>query len=320
MICKLRYDTMNSKTVLVTGADGFIGSHLTRRLVKEGADVFVFAIGNENIKDISDRIKSYNIDITRFKDVKKIIDKIQPEKIYHLAACTDVRRLLILVDKMVQINLQGTLNLLNALDGRYDCFVNTGTCEEYGNGLTPFKENQLPRPVSPYSASKASATMFCHMYYKSLGHRIVTLRPPVIYGPNERSDMLIPQVILSCLKNQTFKMTKGEQTRDFIYVDDVVEAYIKASTTERAIGEVINIGSGKEYKIIDVVKKIVKMMESPIKIDTGAMPYRPGEIMHFYSSNIKAKKILGWYPRVDLDEGLRRTIKWHTDNWKKADI
>lgn len=186
----------------------------------------------------------------------------------------------------------------------------------HGSGPVPFKEEQLSMPISPYSASKASATMFCLMYNKSLRHPIVTLRPFLTYGPNQNPTMLIPQVIISCLEKKTYKMTKGEQTRDFNYVDDVVEGYIKASTTKRAIGEIINLGWGKEYKIIDVVKKIVRMMNNPIKIEVGALPYRPGEVMHFYSSNIKAKEILGWNPKIDLDEGLKRTIEWYTENWR----
>lgn len=307
---------LNDVRVLVTGANGFVGSHLTRRLIKENADIFVFARDNNKIKDISNKITSYNIDITKFHDVKEIVAKIQPEKIYHLAAFNDVRRLPSLMDKLIQVNVQGTVNLLNALDDRYDCFVNTGTCEEYGNGAAPFVEEQLPMPVSPYSASKVAATMICHMYNKTLGRPIVNIRPFLTYGPNQDATMLIPQVITSCLSKKTFKMTKGEQTRDFNYVEDVVDAYIKASTTKSAIGEVINIGSGKESKIIDVVEKIVKMMKNPIEIKVGALPCRPGEVMHFYSNNTKAKKILGWHPKIDLDEGLRRTIKWYTENWE----
>lgn len=302
---------LNGVRVLVTGGNGFIGSHLSKRLIEENADVFV--IDKKKIKDTSDKIRYYNADITKFEDIKKIVEKIQPEKIYHLAAYADVRRIPSLMDKMLQVNVLGTVNLLNALDGRYDCFINTGTSEEYGAGQAPFKEDQIPMPVSPYSASKVATTMICQMYNRSLGHPTVTLRPFLIYGPNQSPTMLIPQVILSCLQKKPFKMTKGEQTRDFNYVDDVIDACIKASTTKRAIGEVINIGSGKEYKIIDVVKKIVKMMKNPIKVDVGAKPYRPGEVMHFYSSNIKAKEILGWHPKVDLDEGLRRTIKWYEE-------
>jgi len=109
-------------------------------------------------------------------------------------------------------------------------------------------------------------------------------------------------------------MTKGEQTREFNYIDDVVQGFILAGTTPEAIGEVINLGSGVEYRIKDVVSMIASLMGSPIKLEIGALPYRPGETMHFYCSNEKAKKILGWRPNVPLEVGLKRTIDWYKES------
>src|SRR5205085_2108423 len=136
-------------------------------------------------------------------------------------------------------------------------FVQTGTFEEYGTGPVPFVEDQREEPVSPYSASKAAATHFCQMLHRSLHYPVIVLRPCLMYGPFQSADMFIPSLIDSCLRGQDFPMTSGEQTRDLSYVSDVIEAYLLAIRRPKAIGEVINIGSGQEYKIKDVAKKIV---------------------------------------------------------------
>lgn len=312
---------LNNARVLVTGGGGFIGSHLTRRLVNEGADVSIFEISKtDNIKDISDKIDLYKIDVCDFESVKKTIKAIQPEKIYHMSAFTNVERSFLNMDKIIKVNVEGTINLLHALeDLDYNCFINTGTCEEYGDNPAPFTEDQMPNPVSPYSASKVSTTFFCKMLYKTHGCPIVTLRPFLVYGPYQSRSMLIPILITSALLKKEFKMTKGKQTREFNYVDDIVEGFIKASITKKAIGEIINIGNGKEYKVIDVVKKILNLMGNPIKPVVGALPYRPGETMHFYCNNSKARNLLGWEPKADLDAGLKLTIEWYTKELKKGE-
>ena len=314
-------ETLKNTRVLVTGISGFIGSHLARRLVKEGAEVYGLARTSSNLerlRDISNEIVFHYGDLRYFSTIKTAISAIKPQKVFHLAAQVDPRRSLALIDDMVQVNLIGTINLLQALNGsHYDCFINTGASEEYGDNPTPFREDQIPRPVSPYSASKASATVFCQMLHKTGKAPIVTLRPFLIYGPGQQGDMLIPSLIRKTTIGEEFKMTKGEQTRDFNYIDDVVDAYVRASVTPRAVGEIINIGSGLEYKVIDVVRMVLRLMDSSLKPRVGALDYRPGEAWHFYCDNTKAREILGWRPLTNLEDGLKNTINWFQAHCKQ---
>jgi nucleoside-diphosphate-sugar epimerase len=147
-----------------------------------------------------------------------------------------------------------------------------------------------------------------------MGLPIVTLRPFLIYGPSQDTNMFIPSLIHHCLEGKDFPMTKGDQTREFNYVDDIVDAYLLAAFCPKAVGEIINIGNGIEYKIKDVAEIIVKMMGSPIKLLIGNLSKRPGEASHFFCSNEKAKRLLGWFPKFSLDEGLKKTIEWFTNN------
>jgi len=252
------------------------------------------------------------VDLRDFLKVKQVVRDIEPHKVFHLAAYVDVSRSFDIIEEMIDINVKGTINLLRALEGiNYDSFINTGSSEEYGDNPTPFREDQIPNPVSPYSASKASTTLFCRMLHKTMGLPIITLRPFPTYGPGQESKMLIPELIRSMMQGRALKMTPGEQTRDFIYIEDVIDGFIKASICSKAKGEIINIGSGREYKIKDVVKLTVRLMRASITPEMGALPYRPGEAWHFYCDNSKAKSILGWEPRVELEDGLQRTIDWH---------
>lgn len=306
--------------VLITGGNGFIGSHLARRLIKEGSIVSLIVRAKSNlwrIKDIKSCVKLIKADITDYDSLCRAIKKINPKKIFHLAAYVDCGRSFKKSNLALKVNVGGTINLLQALeDVNYDCFINTGTCEEYGDGPVPFKEAQTVSPISPYSASKSAATLFCDMYHKTQDRPIVTLRPFTTYGPGQGLNMFVSQIIVSVLQKRDFKMSQGKQTREFNYVTDVVDGYIRASTIPGAIGEVINLGTGIEYSIKDVAAKILTMMGNPVKIKFGALPYRSKEIWRLYSDNNKAKKLLGWKPRVSLEEGLKKTIKWFSKNYE----
>ena len=304
--------------VLVTGGTGFIGSHLVRRLLAEKANVFVLARKQSHdylIRDIKSKITLVQADIRDFSRLSRVVMKIKPQKIFHLAAYVNRSRSLDQVDKCMEVNFFGTVNLIRSLeDINYDCFINTGTCEEYGNAIPPFKEDQLIHPISAYSLSKSSSVLFCDMYHKNTGRPVLSIRPFTTYGPGQGFNMFVSQVIVSALQKKDFKMSKGEQTREFNYVADIVDGYIKASTTPRAVGEIINLGTGIEYSIKDVAAKIVAMMGSSIKIKFGALPYRTQEIWHLYSDNTKSMKLLNWKPKVNLTEGLKKTIKWFSEN------
>jgi len=314
--------TLKNKKVLVTGASGFIGSHLTERLLKEKADISIIKRENSSsvhLEPFKGKVKAFTCDLRNFEEVKKAIATTKPDIIFHLAAHASPERNI--DSKLIfNNNLFGTINLFKALNGNFDLFVNTGTCEEYGNGKTPFQEDQAPISVSPYSASKIATTHYCQMLNKVHNLPIVTLRPFLTYGPRQRNmKMLIPSAIISSLKNEKLKMTKGEQTRDFIYVEDVVEGYIKTTKSKKAIGEIINIGSGKEYQIKEVVSKISKLSGSQIKPEF-TLPYRSGETMHFFCSNKKANQLLGWKPKTSLEKGLTKTIKWFKEISKQGRI
>jgi len=317
--------------VLVTGATGFIGSHLAERLVAEGAEVTLAVeprASKANIASILDRVRVHEVDLRDGQTVRQLVRECQPSRIYHLAA-VGVTEPGIDPRLAVQVNVMGTLNLLEALSGTdCDCFVNTGTCYEYGHHTPPppappkvggpggQHEDQMVDPINAYAASKSAAWLFCNMYHRTRDYPIVTVRPFTVYGPRQSERALIPQLILSALRGEDFAMTGGEQTRDFTYVDDVVEGYIRASLAERAIGQTINLGTGEEHPIKEVVLKVLELMGRPVKPLIGALPYRPREVWRLYSDSSKARELLGWQPQVSMEDGLTKTIAWYTEQFK----
>lgn len=313
----MKASELAEKTCLVTGGAGFIGSSLVRRLLAVGADVTVFVKETtmlDRLTDISEEVTLVKGDLSDYSSVSRLVSKLSPEFIFHLAAFRDVSRDPSLLTEMVDININGTVNLLRAAAEDAPTlisFVNTGTCEEYGDGPVPFSEDQREIPVSPYSASKVASTYICQMMSKSTGLPVVTLRPFLTYGPGQDTDMFIPSLIAHCLSGNDFSMTSGDQTREFNFIDDVVDAYLLAATAKDVSGEVINIGCGVEYKISELAVKIVEMTGSEISLKAGSIPKRPGEAKNFFCDNSKAKRLLGWSPRVALDAGLEITVKWY---------
>jgi len=308
------------KVVLVTGATGFIGSHLARKLLEEGAEVHVLLKKDSNQFRIQDILGSLTIwygDLRDYPSLCLCVKNSRPQIIFHLAALRDVRRDFELINPMIDINIKGTLNFLRGVIEEkvpLERFINTGTSEEYGDGTAPFREDQREIPVSPYSASKVAVTYFCQMLYKTIGLPIITLRPFIVYGPFQDTDMFIPSLIKHCLEGKDFLMTEGDQTREFTYIDDIIEAYLLAARSPEAVGGVINIGNGVEHRIRDVAEKVVRMLGNPIRLLIGALPKRPGETMNFFCNNEKAKRLLGWSPKIGLDEGLERTIDWYKNS------
>ena len=294
---------------------------MIRELIKRGAKVYAFVRAKtDRINELSGEIVVYDVELTNFVKIKEIIGEVQPlEKIYHLAAYPDMKPSFQNTNSTIQVNIQGTMNLLHALaDVDYDAFVHIGSYKEYGNTEVPYKENQQLDPTSPYAVSKAAAEMYCKVYYMIYKYPIVMLRLPTVYGPNQDTNLLIPGTILACLQKKNIEMTKGEQKREVIYVSDIVEAVIKASLKKKAIGEIINVGTGVEYSVREIVLKIIDLMENPIEPIFGALPYRDTEIWHIGGDNSKAREILNWEPKVSLEEGLKKAVEWYTNHAKDS--
>ncbi|MBX2811304.1 MAG: NAD-dependent epimerase/dehydratase family protein [Myxococcales bacterium] len=304
--------SLNGKRILVTGANGFMGSHLIRRLLRtKASSIYGLYLRETSLVEGLD-LELREVDLTQPEAVTAAIKEIRPEIIFNLAAMVNVGRDLNLASSLFAVNTQGPINLVTACAAEgFESFVHIGTCEEYGDNPTPFTEDQVPNPVSPYSASKVAATYFFQMLHKTQKLPVTVLRPFLTYGPHLRNRMLTTMLIKAGLKGESLEMTSAEQTREFNYVDDVVEGFIQAAQTPAADGQIINIGCGDEVKIADMARLVMELFDGQLRVELGALPYRPGETWHFYCSNKKAQELLGYTPKVSLREGLTRTIDWY---------
>lgn len=312
-----------NKKVLVTGAGGFIGSHLTERLVELGSKVrtFVRYTSNgrlENIEEfprkVLDKIEIFKGDLKSPDSVERAVEGINV--IFHLGAIISIPYSYEDPRDFIETNIVGTLNILGAAR-KYDVnkVVITSTSEVYGTArYTPIDENHPLQPQSPYAASKVGADKLSESFYKSFDLPVAIIRPFNTYGPRQSMRAVIPTIITQALIKDKIKLGSLTPKRDFTYVEDIVQGYIKIAKSNSSIGKIINIGSGKAYSVKDIVKTIGqilnKNLESKIEIEEERI--RPGksEVMLLLCDNTKAKKLLRWEPKVSLEEGLKKTIEY----------
>ncbi|MBN1642275.1 MAG: NAD-dependent epimerase/dehydratase family protein [Anaerolineae bacterium] len=307
--------------VLVTGGSGFIGSALVERLLQLGADVHCLLLPSDpapNLAHVLEHVQVHRADLADLDAVRQVVRDAQPEVVMHLAAVgvTDVR-----IDPAlaVRVNVEGTLNLLRALDGAYRVFVNTGTCHEYGDNDPPFHEGQDPRPTLPYAITKTAVWHFCRRFHHTHGWPIVTVRPFAVYGPRQGEAAFIPSCIRAAHAGVDFRMTGGDQVRDYIYVSDVVEGFVRAARTPQAVGGTFNLCTGQGVPLHEVARAILAHMGDPVALLRGVLPYREDEIWRLVGDNTRAREILDWAPRITLADGLRRTIEAALPSHHKAE-
>ncbi len=312
--------------ILITGADGFIGSHLTEAMVRAGFNVraFVFYSSLNSwgwLDHVSPDVKgNFEVFTGDIRDPNGVRTAMQDcDEVLHLAALVAIPYSYHSPYTYVDTNIKGTLNVVQAArDLGISRVVHTSTSETYGTArFVPMTEEHPLQGQSPYSASKIGADQIAMSYYSSFNTPVVTLRPFNTYGPRQSARAVIPTVITQITSGKKqIKLGAIHPTRDFSYVSDTVKGFIAALNAEKAVGEVINLGSNFEVSIGDTVKIIAELMDVDIDILTEGQRLRPekSEVERLFADNTKAKQLMGWSPVYGGMEGFRRglveTIEW----------
>lgn len=332
--------TTNNSTILITGADGFIGSHLTEALVRQGHKVRAFVMYNSFNSwgwldhcgpELRGQFEVFAGDIRDPHGVKEAMKGCNA--VLHLAALIAIPYSYHSPDTYVDTNVKGTLNVLQAArELGVKKVVHTSTSEVYGTArFVPITEEHPLQGQSPYSATKIAADQLVYSFFASFGLSVVIVRPFNTYGPRQSARAVIPTIITQIANGQRqIKLGAVSPTRDFNYVDDTVAGFIDALESDRATGEVINIGSNFEISIGDTAHAIAEAMGTSIQIITDEQRLRPekSEVERLWASNTKARELLGWQPKYGSREGflrgLTKTIEWFREpsnlSAYKADI
>lgn len=305
---------------IVTGVTGFLGAHLVRRLLAAGHQVHALvrpSASLDRLQSVLPHVVRWTGDVTDLASLTECFQAVRPGIIFHLAGDTQSRRFdgdWSTVQRAIDVNTTGTLNVIRAAaaaGGSVRTLIRTGGLEEYGVGTPPFLESHREQPRSPYSASQVAATHWCQMLQPHLDFSVVTVRPALVYGPEQSFEFLIPALIRALLRRQEFPMTSGRQRRDLLYVDDFVSAALLAAETSGLAGKVINVSSGEAHPVIDVARRIAQLLDAEHLLLIGRLPDRTREVPDLIASNEEAQAALGWRPATALDDGLQRTIAWH---------
>ena len=303
-----------SRRVLVTGASGFVGANLARRLLDEGHAVHLLLRANHKpwrLEDIRKDVAVYEADLTDQESVQKAVSAARPEWVFHLAAHgaypnqTDL-------DQMIATNIQGTANLLRAAERvGVEAFVNSGSSSEYGYKDHAPSEGELTEPNSHYAVTKVAATNLCRLAGQREGSRVVTLRLYSIYGPYEEPRRLVPTLIVQGLEGKLPPLVNPDVARDYVHVDDACDAFLLAAATpDQQPGVVYNVGSGVQTtlrQIVDATRRLLKVDAAPV---WGSMPERSWDTNVWVSDPSRIMRDLGWSPKHDLESGLLKTIDW----------
>ena len=309
------------KRVLITGAGGFIGSHLVDELLKKGADVTAFVHYNARndwgmlegrYSDTTENLSVIAGDVTDALFVRKAV--AEKDYIFHLAALIGIPYSYVAPESYINTNIKGTLNVMQAcLDHDVTRVVHTSTSETYGTALyTPIDEKHPLQGQSPYSASKIGADKIAESFYCSFELPVTTIRPFNTFGPRQSTRAVIPTIITQALTANTVKLGSLTPIRDLTYVADTVNGFIKLAESEKTVGKTVNTGSGRGVTIGELADIIIRQVNPEAKIACEEMRIRPGksEVMELLCDNRCASELAGWKPGYTLEKGLALTIDW----------
>ena len=315
------HSNLGNKRILVTGAGGFIGSHLTETLLENSAEVRAFVHYNSRnewgfLEDLPTDIKSsvnvISSDLRDYHAVKQATKQV--DIVFHLGASIGIPYSLAFPNDVVQTNVIGTLNILNAsLENEVPKIIHTSTSEIYGSAqYIPIDEKHPLSPQSPYAASKIAADKFAEAYYRSYNLPVTILRPFNTYGPRQSLRAIIPTIITQIFEGRRVLVGNVEPRRDFTFVSDTVNGFIQLAKKDGVEGQTFNLGVGKDISIRELIILISRLIGVEPEIEISRMRVRGNqtEVMQLLSDNSRASKILEWQPKYSLEKGLELTIDW----------
>ena len=306
------------KKVLVTGVTGFVGANLARRLVKDDYEVHILTRETSNlwrIKEIYKNLIDWKVDLREKEKLKNILEKINPEYIIHLAIYGG-RPNEKDTEEIINSNFLGTVNLVEASRNiNYKVFINTGSSSEYGMKNEKMQENMVCSPNTIYGIAKVGATLYCNYEAKKNNKNIGTLRLFSPFGDFEDRGRLFPDIILALLENKDVNLANPKAVRDFIYIEDVVDLYMKIINENLNIsGEVFNCGYGEQHSVEYVANKIKKYLNSKNSLNYGAKEGRSFDTDLWESDISKIKEKLNWTPKLDFDASIEKACEWYKKN------
>ena len=309
------------RKILVTGAGGFIGSHLVETLVTAGAQVRGFVRYNSRgdagllrllPPDLLSKVEVIAGDLRDEDAIRKAVQGCQT--VFHLGALISIPYSYYHPVEVASTNMMGTMNMLLACrDLGVERLVHTSTSEVYGTArIAPINEEHPLQGQSPYSASKIGADKLAESFFCAFGLPVVTVRPFNTFGPRQSARAVIPTIITQALTLDSVSLGSLDTTRDFTYVSDTVSGFLCAARSEKGLGEVFNLGTGVEIRIGDLAEKVIRMVDRKVSIQVDSQRLRPqnSEVMRLISDNTHAREVLGWSPQVPFAQGLENTIAW----------